>query len=275
MGFHDSDITVHSDNTRVIGALLNGRSLQPCHNDCLSQITSTSYSSFLSLFANIHPSSENLADPVSLGHIENYLGSPKLLLPNSTALIGIPFQSLMAHHAHPHPHASPTFPTLLSPQIPLHLHVITANNLTGWLTPLGVAHMKHPHGILPWLSYHYVCILSLNQLPHLPYQLLKQPDLVFPVSAMTTISPESLHMPASGALLMLFITFCGTAFGISIDNCHWLLGLELWHEINGTPCWPLYPEMSQKVIHTLLPFAHASADTYDGCCLHSLALATW
>jgi len=35
MGFHDADITVHWDNTRLIGAFSNGRAHNPTQIDCL------------------------------------------------------------------------------------------------------------------------------------------------------------------------------------------------------------------------------------------------
>src|SRR5882724_10117716 len=47
--------------------------------------------------------------------------------------------------------------------------------------------------------------------------------------------PESFHMPASEALLTMFITCHTTALVSSSTLCHWLLGLELWHEINSSP----------------------------------------
>jgi len=42
-------------------------------------------------------------------------------------------------------------------------------------------------------------------------------------------------MPASEALLTMFITCHGTASVSSSTLHHWLLGLELWHAINGAP----------------------------------------
>src|SRR5882672_7548465 len=42
-------------------------------------------------------------------------------------------------------------------------------------------------------------------------------------------------MPALEALLTMFIT-CQGAASVSMSTMHhWLLGLELWHEINGAP----------------------------------------
>src|SRR5882724_10311351 len=44
---------------------------------------------------------------------------------------------------------------------------------------------------------------------------------------------ESFQMPTSQALLTMFITCCGMACISSSTLHHWLLGLELWHVING------------------------------------------
>jgi len=47
--------------------------------------------------------------------------------------------------------------------------------------------------------------------------------------------PEALHMPASESLLTMFIT-CHGATSVSKLTMHpWLLGIKLWHEINGAP----------------------------------------
>ena len=73
MGFHDSDITLCSDNTGIIDAFLNGRSCNPARNDCLHWITSSLIPASIMISPKYVPSCENLADPVSHGHLDNYL----------------------------------------------------------------------------------------------------------------------------------------------------------------------------------------------------------
>jgi len=47
--------------------------------------------------------------------------------------------------------------------------------------------------------------------------------------------PERFRMPASEALLTVFVTCHATGSVSSSTLHHWLLGLELWQEINGAP----------------------------------------
>jgi hypothetical protein len=49
--------------------------------------------------------------------------------------------------------------------------------------------------------------------------------------------PENQHMPASEALLCLFIATKGAGQVTEGTVASWLSGLEMWHSINGYP-WP-------------------------------------
>ena len=62
-------------------------------------------------------------------------------------------------------------------------------------------------------------------------------------------------MPASEALLTMFVTCCVTGSVSSSTLHHWLLGLELWHEINGAP-WLGRSTLKRavKVVVLLRPF---------------------
>jgi len=52
---------------------------------------------------------------------------------------------------------------------------------------------------------------------------------------------EQFHMPASEALLTVFVTCRATGSVSSSTLRHWLLSLELWHEINGAPWLTIQP----------------------------------
>src|SRR5882724_4450291 len=58
---------------------------------------------------------------------------------------------------------------------------------------------------------------------------------------------EWFRMPASEALLTVLITCHATGSVSSSTLRHWLLGLELWHEINGSPlARPFNPETGSQ-----------------------------
>ena len=118
---------------------------------------------------------------------------------------------------------------------PLCPHVVVADHLTRWLMLFGVSHMDALMLFFP---------PQLIAIPHiLLSRSLALSTLTNYSSGLTHFShfcddyhiPEALHMPASEALLTMFITCHGTASVLCSTMCHWLLGLELWHEINGTP----------------------------------------
>jgi len=47
--------------------------------------------------------------------------------------------------------------------------------------------------------------------------------------------PKAFRMLASEALLTMFITCHGAASISASTMKHWLLGLDIWHKINGAP----------------------------------------
>ena len=118
---------------------------------------------------------------------------------------------------------------------PLCPHIIAMDRFTHWMTPNGIDQIKTLLLLfLPSLvtsSYLLLCnsvvpgTLS-NYAPGLS-QFMNFCD-EFNV-------PELLCMPASEQLLVLFIMAHG-AFHAALGMMrHWLLGLELWHHINGAP----------------------------------------
>ena len=86
--------------------------------------------------------------------------------------------------------------------------------------------------------------------------------------------PELFHMPTSKALLTMFITCHGMASISSLTLHHWLLGLELWHEINGI-LWHGHFTLRCAVKAAALLAPHTSRRKYDPMtiqyleCLHN------
>ena len=74
MNFCNSNITICSDNTAIIDAFSNGKSCNPGWNDCLRRIMCLLIPASITISPVYIPSCENLADPVSRGHLDNYLG---------------------------------------------------------------------------------------------------------------------------------------------------------------------------------------------------------
>ena len=87
-GFHNVDITVHSDNTGVIAAFSNGKSCNTAQNDCICCNTSAIIPTCLAISLMYVSSCENLADPDSCGHTDNYDAHLicTFLLPNPLSL---------------------------------------------------------------------------------------------------------------------------------------------------------------------------------------------
>jgi len=70
--YRDANITVHSDNTGVIGAFSNSHSCNPAHNNCIHYIMSSLIPANVTISPEFITSGENLADPVSHGMILCY-----------------------------------------------------------------------------------------------------------------------------------------------------------------------------------------------------------
>src|SRR5882724_443152 len=157
----------------------------------------------------------------------------------------------MARHDLPRPHASKSPHLAISPN-PLRPHIVAAHRLTWWLTPFGVSHMNALSAFFP------AHVIAMSQT--LLSKSVSPTTLTNYSSGLMCFSrfcddyhiPESLRMPTSEALLTMFIMCRGMASVSAMTMCHWLLGLELWHEINGTPwCGCSTLKQAVKVIHYL------------------------
>jgi len=66
------NITIHSDNTGVIGAFSSGRSRNPAHNDTIHHITVALILTNVSISPEYITSSGNLANTISRGITSGY-----------------------------------------------------------------------------------------------------------------------------------------------------------------------------------------------------------
>src|SRR5882724_9151725 len=78
--------------------------------------------------------------------------------------------------------------------------------------------------------------------------------------------PKPFCMLASESILTLFITCHGMASMSMSTVHHWLLGLELWHEINGAP-WCGHSTLKHAVkVTSLVMCTPPDADACIGSC---------
>ena len=79
---------------------------------------------------------------------------------------------------------------------------------------------------------------------------------VFSTSHSFVTSIIFLNMPASEDILTIFIATEGAHKVSAITIRHWLLGLELWHTVNGAPGWVLCSVTLQAFADTLCAVSH-------------------
>ena len=108
-------------------------------------------------------------------------------------------------------------------------------HITTWLTPFGVNHKNSLATFLPLyliLQAHSLIMKSIvpSTLGNYAAGLL-----CFTQFCDKHCIPEALHMPTSEDILTLFVTAKGAHKGSATTIKHWLLGLELWHTVNGVP----------------------------------------
>ena len=156
-----------------------------------------------------------------------------------------------AGHQHPNPNdttiPNPLRPTVAAPQC-----------LTHWLTPFGNNYMNRLSlSFPPEIIAHDRLILSRSvsaaTLSTYAAGLLRFTQFCDEFNV-----PETARMPASEALLCIFITSHGTGH-IGKGSLIKLTGLELWHTINGAP-WLGKHRVSRAVkepppLHPLPPFS--------------------
>ena len=135
------------------------------------------------------------------------------------------------------PPTPPSFPCphdALSPN-PLRPHILAPDWLTRWLTPFGVNHMNALASFFPPHLIAMSCTILYKSVATSTLSNYSSGLLWFSQFCDDYQILELLRMPASEALLTIFITCRGTVSISASTIRHWLLGLELWHEINGAP----------------------------------------
>ena len=129
------------------------------------------------------------------------------------------------------PQSSPAdfTPNRLRPNVPAR------ECITTWLTPFRLDHMNSlamflpPHLILQARSLITKSIIP-GTLENYATGLLR-----FTQFCDEHRIPEALRMPASEDILTLFVAAKGAHIVSATTIKHWLLGLELWHTVNGAP----------------------------------------
>jgi len=118
---------------------------------------------------------------------------------------------------------------------PLRPHVTASDRFTSWLTPYGIAKMNAESSQFPpEVIIRRRLVMSRCVLPN---------TLKNYASGLTRFTkfcddfhvPETDRMPASEILLSTFITTHGAGSVGKGAVKTWVLGLELWHRINGAP----------------------------------------
>ena len=118
---------------------------------------------------------------------------------------------------------------------PLRPTVAAPQRLTHWLTPFGIDYMNRlslsfPPEIVARNRLILSCSVSAATLSTYAAGLLRFTQFCDEFNI-----PETACMPASEALLCIFITSHGTGHIGKGSLINWLTGLELWHTINGAP----------------------------------------
>src|SRR5882724_5964380 len=135
---------------------------------------------------------------------------PDLHLPTASPFIFMAISTVMEHHNLWCPCAShvPHQSLALSPLCP---HVLSPDHLTCWLTPFSVSHMNSLLNFFPprIITMSHI-LLSKSVVPTTLSSYSSGPSW-FSEFCDDYLIPEPLCMPASEALLTLFITCHGTA----------------------------------------------------------------
>src|SRR5882724_1462664 len=150
-------------------------------------------------------------------------------------------------------HSRPCHSTI-SPN-PLRPHVLSKECLARWLTPFGIDHMNSLAEFFPPHVIAMSRVLISKSVTPLTLSNYASGLLRFTKFCDDYKIPELFCMPASEALFTMFITCHATGSVSSSTLRHWLLGLELWHRINGAP-WLSHSTLKWvvKVVDLLRPF---------------------
>jgi len=118
---------------------------------------------------------------------------------------------------------------------PLHPRVLASDRFTSWLTPYGIAKMNSETTLFP--PEIIICRRLGMARCMLPVTLKNYAAGLSQFNKFCDDFniPESERMPASECLLSTFITTHGAGSVGKGAIKTWLLGVELWHRINGAP----------------------------------------
>jgi len=133
---------------------------------------------------------------------------------------------------HTHHHAKPEDSINPSPLCPL---VPAADRFIHWLTPFGIDYMNHLSKLFPLSVITCDHIILCHCITQTSLSNYASGLLCFTQFCNEFLVPKPARMPATEALLCIFITFHGTGHVGQGMLTNWITGLELWHSINGAP----------------------------------------
>lgn len=118
---------------------------------------------------------------------------------------------------------------------PLQPHVLAQQHISLWKTPFSISSLHRLSSFFPLKTisrWQTVLSASVKEQTHENYGAGL---LHFTQFCDKYNIHENLRMPASEALLCLFIANWGTGSVSKHTVSSWLSGLEMWHSINGAP----------------------------------------
>ena len=118
---------------------------------------------------------------------------------------------------------------------PLQLHISVADRFLHWMTPYGLDKLHSLSSLLPPHIIAKKPVILMHSVKPKTLSNYGAGLIHFTQFCNTFNIPEPMRMPAPEWLLSHFITTCGAASVGSGSLRTWLLGLELWHIVNGAP----------------------------------------
>nr|GAT50782.1 reverse transcriptase [Mycena chlorophos] len=252
----DTEFVIHGDNSAVIDAYKKGRSRNEQRNLSFRRITELLLPRNLSITPLYVPSERNLADPLSRGipgpshrRIPFELALPPELSPFLVALLILRAES--GNREHP---PSSTSPLRKPPSHTITKSPRSSANPFNQLAPSSLRpKVLARDRIRSWQTpYSFHAIRSLSQ--SFPADLITRWQHVLEASVEASTRegygagllrfnhfcdlhriPESDRMPASEALLGVFISSYGAGRVAPGTVSTWLAGLQLWHAVNFAP----------------------------------------
>ena len=114
-------------------------------------------------------------------------------------------------------------------------HVATANKILLWMTPFGLCDMRSRSKFLPTHIITRECLVITRAISPKAQGNYAAGLLRFMHFCNDLGITEDLHMPAPEWLLSAFITTRGAGEVGKGTLSAWLLGLQLWHNVNNAP----------------------------------------